>query len=118
MPLPLTVAVSVSTGVAPPLLYNVKVIVPVGELPPESTAESVRVVAVEPSVTVAGLGVPASDGWGRPKGWMGPLRTLPPTRPTESSLRSSNGSIWRRRCHCGRPLLFVFLATDVPPFRS
>ena len=46
VPLPLTVTVSVSTGVAPPLWNSVKVIVPVGLKPPASVAVSVKVTAL------------------------------------------------------------------------
>ena len=80
VPLPLTVTVSVSTGVAPPLWNSVKVIVPVGLKPPASVAVSVKVTALGPSVTVVGMGavvsvVPAagtSTGSSR-----GPLDTVP-----------------------------------------
>ena len=43
MPLPLTVTVSVSTGVGPPLWNSVKVMVPVGLKPPDSVAASVKI---------------------------------------------------------------------------
>ncbi len=60
VPLPLTVTVSVSTGVVPPLWNSVKVIVPVGLKPPASVAVSVKVTALGPSVTVVGMGAVVS----------------------------------------------------------
>src|SRR5262249_1322734 len=59
--LPLTATASVST-VAPPGATSVKVIVPIGESPPERVAESRRVTGLVPSVTVVGLGGVVSAG--------------------------------------------------------
>lgn len=55
--MPLTVTVSVSTGMLPPLKYSVKVIVPVSSWPLATVAESVNVGAVVWSVTLVELGV-------------------------------------------------------------
>ncbi len=57
--MPFTVTVSVSIGVAPPLKNSVNVIVPVGLVPPDRTAESLSVIGVLPSVALVGLGVVA-----------------------------------------------------------
>ncbi len=63
VPLPVTVTVSVSTGVVPPLWNSVKVMVPVGL---KAARQRGRVGqgrgAVVPSVTVVGSGVVVSVG--------------------------------------------------------
>jgi len=75
--LPFTVTVSVSTGVLPPLTKSVNVIVPVGDEPPERTAESFRLGTVsDPSDTFAGLGVVISVGRQEPL-----MLTRPPLHP-------------------------------------
>ena len=59
----MTVTVSVSTGVVPPLWNKVKMMLPAGLKPPANVAASVRIGgAVKPSVTVVGLGAVASVG--------------------------------------------------------
>lgn len=72
MPLPLTVTISVSTGVLP--WKSVKVIVPVGDEPPERTAESVSVGAVGPSVTFLRARRRGQDRVGRRGGRCGSKR--------------------------------------------
>ncbi len=58
----MTVTISVSTGVVPPLWNSVKVMVPVGWKPPSRSPCPSSVTAVVPSVTVVGLGAVVSVG--------------------------------------------------------